>query len=176
MAFYVISTSYIGPNQHTVNDARNILDGDYYEICTTPGITNMSKEVRIDGWLGSTNDWSKTAHGEFETIEAARAKIEQEIGRPISECRTAPAGGRDDDLHESVAERYYTSIYEHVTDADYWVGLDGITADTTDDQIAKMVAEAKALAAAERTLIIGDATDWLTRHRDDLKADAEDAA
>jgi hypothetical protein len=32
----------------------------------------MSREIRTSGWLGTTNDWAKYAHGEFNTIEEAR--------------------------------------------------------------------------------------------------------
>lgn len=173
MTYYVISTSYIGPNQHTTNDAKNILDGDYYDICTYPGSTNQSKEVRIEGWLGSTNDWSLTAHGKFETIEAAREKIADEIGRPVTECRTTPAGDEYDRPDgDDVVERYYVSPYSGVCDAD----SDDVTADTTDEQIAAMVAEGNALAEKEGFLIIGDAVKWLTEVRDWLKAEADDEA
>ena len=86
--YYVLSRCYVGPNQHDINDVENILDGHYYYISTEPGRKNMSREVAITGWLGTTSDISKTAHGEFETIESAQAKISSEIGLPISKIRT----------------------------------------------------------------------------------------
>jgi hypothetical protein len=68
--FYPIRVENIGPNQkdHT----------DHFVIQTVPGTTNMSHQELTDGWLGSTNDWSRTALGEFETLEEARESIRSE--------------------------------------------------------------------------------------------------
>jgi hypothetical protein len=69
--FYVIETEYVGPNpqQH--------LDSHSYHVQNCPGLLNMSHEPRTFGWLGTTNDWSENAHGEFDTLEEARAEIER---------------------------------------------------------------------------------------------------
>ena len=63
--YYIITTEYAGPNP------RENLDADRIEIHTQPGITNTSYEVRTEGWLGQTNDWSQHAHGEYATLEDA---------------------------------------------------------------------------------------------------------
>lgn len=48
---------------------------DYYVIQTTPGRTNSSREERVEGWLGQTNDWSAYAEGEYATLEEAAKGI-----------------------------------------------------------------------------------------------------
>ena len=79
-----------------------------YEITTEAPRTNMSGEVRTDGWLGTTNNFYRAAHGEFETEEEARAKV-AELGGEVEvevetygdpECKVVAAfttleGGRD---------------------------------------------------------------------------------
>lgn len=176
MTYYVISTTYIGPNQHTTNDSDNILDGDYYDICTKPGMTNQSREERIEGWLGSTNDWSLTAHGAFETIEAAREKIASEIGRPLADCRTRPEGYYTYGPPADEVERYYVSPYTDVWNAGDYAGTEGIEATTSDEEIAKIAEEIGELAEKGKILLIGDVKEWLTEVRDGLKAEVDDEA
>lgn len=177
MTYYVIETTYVGPNQHSTNDAQNILDGDYVDIDLVPGKTNMSHEERTNGWLGATNDVSRTAHGEYETLDEARAKVAEIIGRPLGECRTEPVEtrgwyGLEQDI---TAERYYTSPYASLWDAGDWIGSDGITSATTNAEIAKIVEDAEAKAEKEGIFLLGDADEWLREHRDQLRAD-ENAA
>jgi hypothetical protein len=35
--------------------------------------TNMTRETRTEGWLGSSNGYSATALGEYETLDEAKA-------------------------------------------------------------------------------------------------------
>lgn len=72
--FYVIETEYVGPN------SQDRLDSHTYHIQTCPGRKNMSHEECTDEWLGTTNDWYEAAHGEYETLEAAKSKIEELTG------------------------------------------------------------------------------------------------
>ena len=60
MKYYIIENDYVGPNR-----AGHELTTPAYTIQTTPGRTNMSHEERINGWLGTTNDWHVAAHGEY---------------------------------------------------------------------------------------------------------------
>ena len=84
MPYYLIEHEYVGPNQHCLaTDYNNIVNGHYFVIQDRPGLTNMSHEPRTEGWLGTTNDWSETALGEYPTEKAAeKAVLEklQEIG------------------------------------------------------------------------------------------------
>ena len=65
--YYVIEVEYVGCND-TVADPM----AHRVEICTEIPRTNMSGEPRADGWLGTSNDWSRHARGCYETLEAAR--------------------------------------------------------------------------------------------------------
>ena len=67
--YYIIETTYTGLNQEQHTDATQI------DISTTPAMTNQSHEERINGWCGTTDDWAVYAHGEYDTIEAARQAI-----------------------------------------------------------------------------------------------------
>ena len=62
--YYVIETNFV-----------NAEKGDKVEIRTAPARTNFSHEVRIIGFCGATNNKAVYAHGEFATLEAARAAI-----------------------------------------------------------------------------------------------------
>lgn len=62
--YYVIETNYVDDES-----------GDRVEIRTTPARTNFSHEVRIIGFCGATNNKAVYAHGEFATLDAARAAI-----------------------------------------------------------------------------------------------------
>ena len=68
---YVIEMEYVGPDQ------RRALNSHFYIVQDQPGRMNMSKEVCLQGWLGTTNDWSEHAHGEFETLDEAQEAIEK---------------------------------------------------------------------------------------------------
>lgn len=65
--YYITEHSYAGPNQLQ----EKFWDADYIVISTIPPRTNMSHEVRTEGWCGTTNDWGIYAHGEFESMEDA---------------------------------------------------------------------------------------------------------
>src|SRR5256885_2081753 len=83
--YYVIESKYVGPNQ----DQSQYCDVDTIGIFTAPGKTNSSREVRLEGWLGTTNDWSEYAHGEYESVEAAEAAIREKWGHTRD---TTPSG------------------------------------------------------------------------------------
>lgn len=89
---YVILNNYVGPNR---SEHR-----DYYAITSTPQRTNMSHEERIEGWLGTTNDWSVQAMGEFETIDAAREAITGHNENARQNWRTS--GVDDPDQHDEI--------------------------------------------------------------------------
>lgn len=64
--FYLLTNEWTGPVDHTTDSADKY--GREIIISTEPGRGNMSPyPVIIDGWLGTTNDWRREAHGQFET-------------------------------------------------------------------------------------------------------------
>ena len=74
--YYIIETNYVGPNANQDRYA----DVDTIEIRTEPARTNMSREIRLEGWCGTTDNFSVHAHGEYPTIEAAREAIAAKFG------------------------------------------------------------------------------------------------
>lgn len=63
MTYYLVSEEYIGTDlsQERINS---------YAITT-------KSPRRTKGWLGTINDWSHYAHGEFDTEELARAEVKR---------------------------------------------------------------------------------------------------
>lgn len=41
-------------------------------ISTAPGRTNLSREIKLNGWLGTTNDVSETALGEWTVVSVSK--------------------------------------------------------------------------------------------------------
>ena len=75
--YYPIRVAYTGINRA---DRHQYARGnrDHYEIRRAPGRTNMSHQPLTDGWLGTTDDWSRTALGECETLDQARRAIDRD--------------------------------------------------------------------------------------------------
>jgi hypothetical protein len=171
--YYVISTCYVGPNP------QQKLNLDTIGIYTVPGRTNSSREIRTNGWLGTTNDWSKFAYGEFETIEDARAEIM--LRGP---CRLANREWVRSDYDQNemgCVELYMVGRHEALSggeSADWcYNGRSNITAETTDAEIAQMVADAEDDANSRRLELDLDAVlEMYTIHRDELLAEIEDDA
>jgi len=75
MTYYVIEKEFVGSAEFGTGYDL-LVNGHYFEVRDVPGIKNMSREVAVGSrsqpvWLGTTNDWSATARGEYETEEAA---------------------------------------------------------------------------------------------------------
>jgi|SRR5690625_509905 len=95
--YYIVAHNYVGPNQ---NDDQ-YFDIDDIKICTKPATTNMSGEIRTEGWCGTTDDWSVHAHGEYDSLDAARDAIVKMFGvvRRV-----------DTDLTDIGTDWYYESV------------------------------------------------------------------
>jgi hypothetical protein len=167
--YYVIETNYVGPNP-----SQN-LDADTIEIATEPARTNSSHEVRLDGWCGTTNDWAVYAHGEFVTIEEARAAIAEKFG-DVRDC--TPDDSKFD--AESVVEVCRRGRYAPMNAAQTvdWCceGLrEDVSADTTDERIAALVDEYEDAANGEGyTLDESALSEYITEHRDELRDEREE--
>lgn len=173
--YYITSSEYVGPNQEERFNSHT------YSIHTYAPRTNMSHEVRTEGWLGTTNDVAEYAHGEFESEEAARA----EIGRLLEDCGyreidcSEPVGADGDELIYDVA-RFAVGRFEEwgIESTSTWCyeGIEqDVTADTTDERIEEIADEYEAQANSEgfslhrRTIIKAAAA-----LRDDLRAEREE--
>ena len=142
--FYLIVTEYVGPNKR---DSKGNIIGDsaIALIRREPSRTNSSREVLIEGWLGTTNDQDTHAHGEFETLDEARGAA-ADLGYTH---RRDDVDGFD----ESTVEAYVSAAAARAQwDADDWLhGLCdhnttreqyGITAATTDAELNAAISTA----------------------------------
>lgn len=165
--YYIIETNYVGPN------ADQHIDVDLIEIRTEPARTNMSNEPRIEGWCGTTNDWSVHAHGEYETIEAARAALAEKFGevRDLSNedaytCHT----------EDYVVETYKPGLYEPMSasatgDWLYPAMKTHIAASTTDEKLLDLLAWWETEVMSEGCTLHPDAEDMMRGFRQELRAE-----
>lgn len=162
--FYIIETNYVGPNQDQHCDA------DLVRIQTEPGRTNSSHKERTEGWLGTTNDWAEYAHGEYDTIEEARAAVEEQFGP----CREREIGTDpfNDDPDGCVVAVFKIGQYEQMSReaTGDWIyeGLRAeVTADTTDEQIEQLIEKWEAECNSEGYTLDGRAEDMAREYRDE---------
>ena len=156
---YVIKNTYVGPNHYQ----DNYVDCDTIVISSTPTMTNLSREIRIDGWCGTTNDWSVSAHGEYPTIELARAAIQQHFGNVRD---SDPNGDRfvsdDEDVVETYKPGQYAPMSGEATADWAYPGIQSdIQADTSDERIAELVAQYEAEANSSGYTLDSDLDDFM---------------
>ncbi len=165
--YYIIETKYVGPNQAQ----DKYVDVDRIEISISPAITNSSHEERTEGWCGTTNDLAVFAHGEYATIEKARAAITEKFG----EVRDGDIFELDDDIVEIYKPGKYAPMSSQTT-ADW--SYDGIQSDieanTTDERIAELVAEYEADANSNGYTLHSDLEGFMQKRRQELRDKMED--
>ena len=61
----LVEIEYIGPNRKGKGRRAHMI-----QALDSPEHTNLSREPRAEGYLGTTNDWYKTGLGEFTHQEA----------------------------------------------------------------------------------------------------------
>lgn len=172
--YYVVKIDYVGPNQD------QHADDDRIEIRTNPARTNMSHEVKLDGWCGTTNDWAVYAHGEYVTEQAARDYIQETFG-PVREDEEAGdyiGVDKDGEPIQAVAvfrPGKYIPMDAEATGNYCWEGIKvDIKADTTDEQIEALVEQYEAEVNEEGyTLDKRALSESMEARRDELKAEAE---
>jgi hypothetical protein len=133
-------------------------DRRYHIPCITADAANeLMEEIRPLAErviAGYTSEWDGSNHRARFTTDAEQA--EEEIERIIEGVDVETCGISDADASEWLTE----------TDP-------AITAQTTDEEIATLAEQAEKDAAYERIVLI-DADGYLTRLRDEMRADAED--
>lgn len=164
--FYIIETKYVGPNSY----ASEYVDVDKIEISTTPALTKSSHEVRTEGWCGTTNDLAEYAHGEYATLEEARAAITDIFGDVRDTDSVGdPIVSDDKDIVETYKPgKYLPMSGEEVAFWAYDMVFDEITADTTDERIAELGRMAEAEANGFRCTLCGHAEAFMYERRQDL--------
>lgn len=156
--YYVVSFGFIEP----VSDCFD--DSDTIEIWNEPMYIHRGPETRIEGSCIGTGGFTRNAHGEYETLEEARAAVEQDVGpvRKVEICHED-----DEDKHERefwgsqiegnhVVEVYKTGKYktatsEFVESWCYEFMREEITANTTDDRLDELADEIEEEANNEGT-------------------------
>ena len=130
----------------------------------------MSGEVCVDGWLGCTNNWDKTAHGEFDSEEDARDAIEQLTD---GDCREIDTD--ESDWSRDIAAFFMVGRFEQwdAENSETWCysSMGDITSDTTDEEIDTLVDELENAANDENFSLDTDAVlKMFTERRDKLQA------
>ena len=141
MPYYIIEDQYIGPN-YTTKDINN----HHFLITTVPGRTNMSREERTSGWLGTTHDYYRYAHGEYDTLDDAREALDEMTGdeyRLVEEDSDAFWELTPDGEVIKPIEVRRVGKYEELSVADScdecYSLYNEITDQTTDEEIDKLV-------------------------------------
>ncbi|GIV82736.1 MAG: hypothetical protein KatS3mg051_2090 [Anaerolineae bacterium] len=165
--YYIIETQYVGPSRYGINPITR----HHYDITTEPGTTNMSHEIRTDGWLGTTNDWSRHAHGEYETLEKARKALLALLEDRHGEYHKAEEIDTLEAEFFGLVERYYPTRYRTVCDAADWlagIGDDdrvreelGITAETTDAELEEIAQREQQTAYEDEQMLLDGLMDYL---------------
>lgn len=159
--FYIIETEYVGGNRH--EDAY--ADADYIVISSKPAYGNLSGEPIISGWCGNENaSWQTTAHGQYDTIEDARAAIAEIFG----DVRLTAS------LTAHAVETYRPGKYrpisgDQVGDWAYEFVKNNVTAETTDEQIKALVAECEKSANSEGYTLPREITTFMEEFRAELR-------
>jgi len=171
---YIIVTNYVGPNQNQ----DQYVDVDKIEIRTSPAITNSSHEECTEGWCGTTNDWAVYAHGEYATIEEARAAITEKFGElRDSDANSDRFESDDEDVVETYKPGKYAAISSQATADWAYEGIQSdIEADTSDERIAELVAEYEAEANSKGSTLDSDLEDFMQERRQELRDELEDEA
>ncbi len=168
--YYLIEREYVGPNPYDTQ----YVDADEIIITTEPAKTNSSHEVRTEGWCGTTNDWAIYAHGEYETLEDARAAVTEKFG----ETRLQEIG--DYDALENIVEKYKQGKYipmssEETADWAYQGIQTDVTAETTDEEIESLVSLYQADAHAQGFELDSDLDDFMRNRRQELRDERSQA-
>ena len=133
MTYYIEEIRYCGPNPQD----EKYIDFDRFEITTVPPRTNSSGEIRLDGWLGTTNDVARYAHGAHESLAAAEGAVEDLLGHEFRR-------ERGDSLPpDSLASVYRPGRVSPVTDEflGWWLEMEDVPADADDEHLAERANE-----------------------------------
>lgn len=172
--YYIIETNYVGPNR----TQDQYVDLDRIDISTSPALTNLSHVDRTEGWCGTTNGWSVYAHGEYDTIEDARAAIAAKFG----DVRNSDANGDsfdsdDEDVVETYRPGKFAPLSRQAT-ADW--AYEGIQADieagTSDERIAELVAAYEAVANSYGYTLDSGLKGFMQERRQELRDEMGDDA
>jgi len=158
--FYVIAIEYEGPN----SEDDRFIDADRICIRSEPARTNMSGEVRVDGWCGTTNDWSITAYGEYETIDEAERAVTDIFG----ETRDFTS---DEARQWNAICVYARGAFRPLNKTDafdyFYAAMEGdVTTTTSDEEIDVLAREYESLANDDGYTLDGNGSEIIEEFRD----------
>lgn len=168
--YYVIEHVYVGPNPDQNTDA------DYIEVASKPARTNSSNEIQINGWCGTTNDWSVIAHGEYTTEYNAIAAIKEiygefrgldDNGDPFEETRYFPMD--DSVIRVFKPGKYHPLSCESTSDLAYDGMYHYIQSDTTDAELNMLAYDWEAEMNANGYSYHEDLLDMMIEYRKEMK-------
>lgn len=144
---------------------------DHVVISEEPERTNMSNEVRTDGWCGTTNGTCVHARGEYDSVEDAQAFIKahytegvREVEHFIDEGATVIAKfliGRYEEMGSDATAAF---IYDEL--------MERITAQSTDEDIARFADDMERAANAEINATLTRVEEMAITHRANLQSEA----
>jgi len=152
--FYIVETDFVGSGE-----------GDFHGvvITTKAPTTNMSGEIRLNGWLGTTNDWTSYAHGEYDSLEVAEKAVIEIFGDVREyinmDCGTI-AAYKIGKFFQWGKEGTVSWLYESMRE--------DITAQTTDSELAELLEAYESSANDEGGTLSSRAAKILEKFRDDL--------
>ena len=160
--YYVIETNYVGPN--------DLYDPDTIGIYTRPAYGNMSQQPVVDGWAGTTNDWATYAHGEFGTLEDARAKVEE----MYPDRREVDVLQQDEDCVELWKLGKYAIMTREDTADWLYEAMCALTGKESDEELKEIIENAESNVNDEGCTLHSDAFGILSDERDRVNAENED--
>lgn len=160
---WIVSTSNIGPNRMSVGDenGKNPIFDEVITIVSEIPTTNMSREERDDGWLGSSNEYSSYAHGGFASVEATRTYIKEYMGGKL--IPEYLLDGYDEDR-----EQYTTAKFDHdkyYFTADWFVDEPNVEG-LSDEELEGLAEKLEAEANSDGYCILDDIVEYLKELRD----------
>ena len=166
MKYYIEEIYYCGPDGNT----DKYIDFDRFEITTKPARTNLSNEIRLDGWLDMSGDVSRYTHGVYDSLAAAEYAVQNLLGDLYR---------RDDEPSESpdVVAVYRIGRLPPMPDEALRIWLQDVDVPTDADD-ATLRRQAKELASElEDTDVSASAAriwEFLESLRDDAREELED--
>jgi hypothetical protein len=162
-SFYVLDHKYVGPNENP--NPSEIL------ISTEPAYTNQSHELILDGWAGTTNDWSTTAYGEYPSLAAAKEAVFKVFG----ETRLVDNDGEDIDspgTHIVLVMKpgkYDGMTMDEIEDWIYEFKEVNVNVDTTAAEFDQFASECEAHANELGSTMAGAAQEIFTQYQIELR-------
>ena len=127
----------------------------------------MSHEPVIDGWAGTTQDFSVFAHGEYHSQEDAQKAIEKLFGDVRYEDENGPFASMDNDTVLVCKPGKFAPMTKQATvDWLYDACNSEITENTTDDELEEMLKQAQEEAERFGMELYHCGLDFLTEMRD----------